>query len=543
MANDPFQHPVCGNCTRLSKEEPCKFTDPLSRINLQYHSDNGNNMAGGSGFPSHGGMDEFHGHSPPGVNFLTPASSSSEVYPDAQFESLSNDSCTEEPPFETIQLLLECFLPHAVQFGFFLNVERFRNSSLVPQIPFGDILGPSRSLLSAVYLWGAHLFQSGPLFELKPLFLNRALQSVSAEMCVPTDSVYTIQTIQAHILLANYFFLHNRFLMAQLHANAAATLALGYRLHRLGSTLPSASPIHHVDISFDAYLPPAQDSVEEGERVRCFWAIVSLQANLNLASGSPTCLSSCLLECLETEINTPWPMKSSEYEPQSGYLSTDNGGEEATPRFQVDGLHGIPFSAQASVLLHRASRCAEKWSSDLSPTELASYMNCYAWLNGRITQFWDGLPPVYRSTDADLVLTHALVAGASIKLHQPFEMLESAALMKAARAILRILHDTTSSTSTPPHANPVIGTICALACSVFVNEIQRTRQMWAEWAQTLDVDVLPVCEQESTLLLNFQDGIRILEMLAAGNPLAVTGHQLGKIQQQYNSLSVSVIVL
>jgi hypothetical protein len=56
-------------------------------------------------------------------------------------------------------------------------------------------------------------------------------------------------------------------------------------------------------------------------------------------------------------------MKSAEYELQSGYLSTDNGGEEATPLFQVDGLHGIPFSAQAAVLLHRASRCAEKWSS------------------------------------------------------------------------------------------------------------------------------------------------------------------------------------
>lgn len=147
-------------------------------------------------------------------------------------------------------------------------------------------------------------------------------------------------------------------------------------------------------------------------------------------------------------------------------------------------------------------------------------MNCYAWLNGRITQFWDGLPLVYRSTDADLVLTHALVAGAAIKLHQPFGMLESAALMRAARAILRILHDTTSSTSTPAHANPVSGTICALACSVFVDEIQRTRHLWAEWAQTLDVDVLPVCEQESTLLLNLQGGIRILEMLAAGNPLA-----------------------
>ncbi|KAF7356089.1 Zn(2)-C6 fungal-type domain-containing protein [Mycena venus] len=530
-------HPVCGNCARVPKEEPCKFTDPLSKNNFNV----GNDIAGSSRSPSLGVVDESPDYSSAGIEFSTPKSSFSEISSDAQSESHSNHSLVEEPSFETIQLLLQYFLPHAAQLGFFLHIDRFRNSALVPQIPFGDILRPSHSLLYAVYLWGAHLSQSGPLFDLKSAFLSRALQAISTETCVHRDSIHAIQTIQAHVLLANYFFLLRSFLAAQLHANAAATLVLGYRLHKLGSAPPPASSIRNSELPpFDAYLTPAQDSVEEGERVRCFWAVVSLQANLNLASDSPTSLSSCLLESSGTEIDTPWPMQNAEYELQPGYSAADNYGGEVIKRFLGDELSSIqiPVShVQASVLLHRASRFAASWSSNLQPTELSSYTNCYTWLDRRISRFWDTLPPVYPSADPDLVLTHALVAAASIKLHQPFSALDPAAQSKclaSARAIIRFLGDTTANNpASAHHANPVHGAICALACRVLVDEIQRTRVVWAEWSQTLDVQTLPAGEQESMLLLNLQEGMRIMGKYAAGSPLAE--HQLAEIQRQYNS--------
>ncbi|KAJ7227720.1 hypothetical protein B0H12DRAFT_1148679 [Mycena haematopus] len=517
-------YPVCGNCVRVSKDEPCRYADPLSRKNLRSHLDDGNGRAGSSSLC--GGVDVESGYSSPGVEFSTPAS---------EVSSDSNHSSTE-PPFETIQLLLQYFLPHAVQIGFFLHVDRFRNSTLLPQIPFGDVLRPCHSLLYAVYLWGAHLCQSGPIFELKPLFLRRALESVSTEICVHRDSVHAIHTIQAHVLLTNYFFLHRRFLPAQVHAHAAATLALGYRLHRLGTAPPPASSsIQDGDFPpFDEYLAPAHDSVEEGERIRCFWAVVSLQTNLNLAFASPIGLSSCLLESMRTTIDTPWPMQSTEYELQPGYSARDNCGRDVIRQFLAEECSvPIPVShVQASVLLHRTSFLTVKWSSNLKSTELSSYMDCYTWLDGRITQFSDGLPPVYLWADHDLVLTHALVAAAVITLHRPFSTLEQAARMKcivAARAIIRVLRDTT----TIPHANPVIGTICALACNVLMDEIQRTHLVWTEWAQTLDVNTLPAGEQESTLLLNLQEGMGIMRMLAAGNPLSE--HQSAEIQRQYNS--------
>jgi hypothetical protein len=150
-------------------------------------------------------------------------------------------------------------------------------------------------------------------------------------------------------------------------------------------------------------------------------------------------------------------------------------------------------------------------------------MHCYTWLDGRIKQFWDQLPPVYPSADPDLVLTHALVAAASIRLHHPFVSLEPAAQAKcvaSARAILRCLGDTAVPGSIPC-ANPVIGTIGALACSVLVEEIQRTRTVWGEWAKTFELEVLmPAGEEESMLLLDLQEGMRIMTTYAAGSPLA-----------------------
>ncbi|KAF8217179.1 hypothetical protein K438DRAFT_2082498, partial [Mycena galopus ATCC 62051] len=388
-------------------------------------------------------------------------------------------------PRHLINCRLQYFLPQAVHFGFFLHADRFR-SSVSPHIACGDAVRPTRSLLYAVYLLGAHMCRSGPLFELKPVFLARALQAISTETGVPRDSTHAIQTIQAHVLLANYFFLHRALLTAQIHANTAATLALGYRLHRLGS-----GPLHHGDpSSFDAHLTSARDSVEEGERICCFWAVVSLQANLNLAFDSPTGLSSCILEAAGREIDTPWPMHITEYESKSGYSAADNSAGEVVERFLLDegSIIQIPVShVQPSVLLHRASILATKWASHLQPTELASSMNCYTWLDERITQFAEGLHPA--SPVASPVLTQALIAVASIKLHRPFAALETAAQMKciaAARAIFRLLRDSNITAATS-HANPVIGTICALACSVIVDEIHRTRLVWAEWADSLDV--------------------------------------------------------
>ncbi|KAK7008310.1 Zn(2)-C6 fungal-type domain-containing protein [Favolaschia claudopus] len=538
--------PVCGNCMRVPKGESCKFTDPLSKANLEHHA------AGSSQFSEKLFVNESHSG-----YVSTPMSSFSEISSDGQSESRSNYSSNEqEPPFETIQLLLQTFLPHATQFGFALHIERFTNATLIPQIPFGNTLRPSQSLLYAVYLWGAHLSPPGPLFDLKPTFLRRALQATSTEICTHNDTAHALQMIQAHILLGNYFLMQKRLLSAQLHANAAATLAMSYRLHKLGSAVSaSPSPMLHGTLyldsldELDAHLTPAQDSVEEGERVRCFWAVVSLQTSINLASQSDSQsmgLNSCLLECLGREIDTPWPMQIMESELMEGYRSADNYEGETIQRFMMNEPSGGPHPVshvQATVLLHHSMRFSTKWASDIQFAEFSTSMNSYTSLSTRITQFWNELPPAYHSCAPELILTHTLLAAASLSLHRPFVAFDPTAQTKclaAARAIIQSLHVPTSP-KTATTVNPILSTLCALACDVLLDELERTRTMWAEWAaapiMALDVDVLlpnlPVCEQESVLLMDLQEGIGILEMYASGSPLAE--HQLKGIQQRHNS--------
>jgi hypothetical protein len=80
-----LQRPVCGNCTRVPKEEPCKFADPLSRTNLHYHFNEASDVAGSSMSPSLGGAPESLGHISPGAEFSTPRSSLSELSSGKEF--------------------------------------------------------------------------------------------------------------------------------------------------------------------------------------------------------------------------------------------------------------------------------------------------------------------------------------------------------------------------------------------------------------------------------------------------------------------------
>ncbi|KAJ7103831.1 hypothetical protein C8R44DRAFT_715919 [Mycena epipterygia] len=264
-------------------------------------------------------------------------------------------------------MLLKYFLPYAIRFGFFLHVDRFQEATLRPQTPFGDIFRPSLSVLYAVYLWGAHLSQSESLLELTPVFLRRALQCISTDICVKGDPTRAIQTIQAHVLLANYFFDQKRFLTAQLQANSAATLALEYGLHRLGSAPATSSPIFHSNSPrFDEHIRPSETGVEEGERIRGFWAVICLQSTLNLAGNCPSSINSCILECAGTDIDTPWPKEITDY----GTLpSAENEGGETIKDFLMnEPRYGSPIPArhaQAAVLLHQASRFAATWTSSM----------------------------------------------------------------------------------------------------------------------------------------------------------------------------------
>lgn len=232
--------------------------------------------------------------------------------------------------------------------GFFLDPVRFYDTAILV-LPFGDARRPSPALLCVVYLWGMHFSKSPPPPNFSEAdLLQRAQQSILLEISAPT---YIQQTIQAQVLLATYFARNKSLIQAELHANGAATLALGYQLHKLRSTRAPNSNVPGT---------PPRDAVEEGERIRAFWAVTFLQTSLCLSFNSNRPF--CLLESVVTEIDSPWPLEISDY--QAGLLPPNYHGQESIRHLLIDDTFPASpvcmLQVKASVFFYHVFRLQRK---------------------------------------------------------------------------------------------------------------------------------------------------------------------------------------
>ncbi|KAJ6562257.1 hypothetical protein B0H19DRAFT_1027049 [Mycena capillaripes] len=542
--------PVCGQCTRIPKDDPCEFTDATSRtmelenavfrlqsrINELESAPGPSNSMGYSqhALGAHRWLPAEHPRrSSPFSNSSAGSRSSPQASADSSFVG------TEEPPLVVIQMLLDYFLPHATQFGFFLDLDKFRESALLP-LDFGDVLRPSPALLSVVYLWGVHLSLSQPLISSEPVFLKRAQQDTSVEITENNNPMHLLHTIQAQVLLSTYMFRNKRFLEAEFHANGAATLALGYQLHKIRSARPSTPPLLGVPGLLELYCAPPQSAVEEGERIRAFWAVACLQSSLNITLSSSS-INFSILESSAANIDTPWPLEIADY--AAGRLPRGYEGQETIKAFLTEDRPSprtVPtLHAKAAVLLHRASRLGSNWSPNLQPQEATSYASSCAWLDGRITKFWETLPPLYTvyrdsAVARTLVVAHTMTAAAAINLHRGPSSVDAEAQKKcvfAARAILASLGDNRVPNFTTAH--PIIGSMCMMACRVLMDEVRRAKAFRGAWGESLLVAPPPPGAEEVALASDLQNGITTMRMYAVGSPLIK--YQLTKLQQHYET--------
>ncbi|KAJ7222946.1 hypothetical protein C8J57DRAFT_1198289 [Mycena rebaudengoi] len=515
--------PVCGPCTRVPKADPCEFSDVKSRTKelektIQLLKSRVKELEQVSSNPSNTVPSPTSTHLM--VDFSAATAPSS---PDSSILSGGSTSDSDhsflgvhEPPSSMMHMLLDHFLPHASQFGFFMHVDNFRASALLP-LPFGHADRPSPALLCTVYLWGVHLANSQPLASYERVFIRRAQQHISTELADSTHAAHRIHTIQAHILLSTYFLRSKHFLEAEFHANGAVTLALSYGLNKIRSARPAAalSLLGGSGLS-DIFVPPPRGSVEEGEHISAFWAVFCLQSNLILTLRPSSNLG--MLESSNLEIDTPWP--------NSGILPPDLLGHDTVEDFLVNGAPGatsfFALQAQASVLLQRATELAKKWSPSMEPQDFTTYMNANAWLDARIQVFQASLPPLsdnYTHPDdaRTLALTHALVAAALIQL-QNTGVGAPETCVRGARLILDALGDT----QVPQFvcAGTVVGTLLVMACLVLINEVEKAR--FLRTALGSDTDVMD--GEEMGLVLDLQNGLTTLMMYAIDCPLACECH-------------------
>lgn len=263
-------------------------------------------------------------------------------------------------------------MPHAVQFGFFLNCTRFEGGALLPY-PIGSHARPSPALLSAVYLWGVRLScpeEARSSYEARHLSsaLHHAANALASDH---PDKI--IHGIQAEVLLCVYFFTRGRILEGKYHLSAAVSLVLGSRLHQQRSSGSPSVQMNLLGVSNPLSAPP-RDQIEEGERINAFWTVYTLNNIWGIASG---CHSNAVFEGPGLQIDTPWPLCNIQYEQASSQslmdeftslflvqntLPTELRSSNTVKNFLL-GISSVSsleysanaFLAKASILFERAS--------------------------------------------------------------------------------------------------------------------------------------------------------------------------------------------
>lgn len=280
----------------------------------------------------------------------------------------------------------------------------------------------------------------------------------------------------------------------------------------------------------------AGDPVEEGERIRAFWAVTFLQTSLCLAFGSSRPF--CVLETLGPEIDVPWPLEIADY--HAGVLPRDYLGQQSIKHLLIDD--SFPASpiymlqTKASVFLYHVSRVPCKciyWSpyrnlisfhpaAEMHSSALPQ-MTSYPWLDTRISLFWQSLPPLHvfsgtadPSASRSLALSHALVAAAAITLHQNAGagVAAQAKCVAAASGILECLRPTLRDGDVPT-VHPVVGPLCAIACSVLMAEVRTVRAFRQAWAASLGPEMTPSASTEGdALVAGVRDGLATMGVYA-----------------------------
>ncbi|KAF7351655.1 hypothetical protein MSAN_01598100 [Mycena sanguinolenta] len=391
--------------------------------------------------------------------------------PDLGYLNLSQGALSTnipEPPVHLITNLVDVFLGRFANSGyFFLRPQQFRHSALLP-LPFGHRDRPSPALLSAVYLWASVLSHAIPEPYTPDGFLACALQNVPQDLVgIAEHPQLIVDTVQAEVLLSLYY-LHTAYhVQGRYHAFAASSIALGANLHSIRSAQYHTA---YPPFALEIFLPAPQNPAEESIRIDAFWAVVLINNIWAGVEGSPSSVPYSI------NIDSPWP-------------SSSHGGATITKFLNGNDDHGssaVAHLAKAAILLERiiafsVRTVGEYFGTSLlhtrdamstgppDPTALAS-------LDRRLHTFQAALPPLPGMQT--LILTHALVDLAIVRLHAPYLRTSDTARGKCLAAAARVVVGASAVNILDGARNTdaMLGPIYAGVARVYMDEIMALRQ-------------------------------------------------------------------
>ncbi|KIP07417.1 hypothetical protein PHLGIDRAFT_118101 [Phlebiopsis gigantea 11061_1 CR5-6] len=371
------------------------------------------------------------------------------------------------------QKIMQAFIEFGPDFGFFLHMPRFLNQ-LRASIPPTDQSPLPPALVHAVQLIGLLFTGDNTLQQQEPRKLALLIEALSADL----DPSQILYTLQAEVLVSYYFFHRNRRLEGSYHAAAAVSIAVACKLHKIRSASWMIQPPSTPSGQEVRLFPPADD-VEEGERIRAFWTVFSLDRCWAVWTQSP----SVFMTQPSAQVDTPWPLEMSEYEQ---HLMMPQGSTSAlTVRNFLDGLTTempdqslLSMRSKAAVLFEQAYRLVEEWN----PTSLA-FQNQFHALNARIEQFkalfsFLNDPPHQTSTHRKrgLLLTRTLLCCATIQLYsrtEPRWDREGCEPLQAAITAANAIED--ANVPVIEYVDPVLGMLWALVGQTFVTALTALR--------------------------------------------------------------------
>ncbi|KAF8169862.1 hypothetical protein K438DRAFT_1941215 [Mycena galopus ATCC 62051] len=346
------------------------------------------------------------------------------------------------------------FLRHSSRLRFFLDPQMFEALSAGA----APIQLACPALLGVIYLWGAHLSRSDtvPKASLLSDALRSSARSLSNNNC--PDAI--LQTMQAEMLLAQYFFHNARMLEGKYHASAAMSIALSSGFHKIRSA-----------DAVDLMLTTADSDVREGDRINAFWTVLTLNNTWLTADGSPP-------NVLYAVVDTPWPL---DIHADSQVLPLHSSAtiENFLSNLPDDGTSLVALHAKAAIAFEQASRLAVGFTENTAHRNSNTFTSEFRNLDRVIETLKQTLPPLDSETDGShsLLVIHTLTQVATIQLHNPFcltDELSRSRVISAARTVVELIRQT-NLRSDFGYIDAIVGTLWMAACQVFITELSRVR--------------------------------------------------------------------
>ncbi|KDQ59691.1 hypothetical protein JAAARDRAFT_68290 [Jaapia argillacea MUCL 33604] len=363
-------------------------------------------------------------------------------------------------PPQTKQYLIDTFLSHRHQLGFHVNsVPRFVES-LQSRGPENEDIQPHPALVNTICLLGAHFSRSPNLSGLKPLFLTRALASISDLL---ESSNRLVDLVQTSSLLAVYFFVHTQFLDGYRHSCCAARFAVGLGLDKLRQAdsdsetraeewlhLQEDNEVPEISIS------PPRDRVETEERIGAYWQNIVVNRAWSAAAGLPAAT----------------PLSTVDHYDFNAPTSGDALGSDV-PSVSPDlQLYHLALKGKAAALFEWTARiCSRrsKWSQVWIEQQCAAELD--------LDEFCTTLPPLCgpassERVDINVLAIHTLVYASYINLcqHLPGEMYEKC--LRAAISISLTVQGLDDQDFA--YLDPIICTCWMLAAQVHLKRMEKT---------------------------------------------------------------------